>query len=99
MTTLEQRELAGVSDISKPTLPTESKHASDEAYREANAIAIFQRDLRKLDGNEMKLYDDNKKIQLAETFDTKKAVANEIKEQIKHWGLKYIEDQSAPKAA
>ena len=99
MTTLEQRELAGVSDISKPTLPTESKHASDEAYREANAIAIFQRDLRKLEGNEINLYDDNKKIQLAETFDTKKAVANEIKKQLEHWGLKYIEDQSAPKAA
>ena len=53
----------------------------------------------KLDGNEMKLYDDNKKIQLAETFDTKKAVANEIKEQIKHWGLKYIQVQNTPKAA
>ena len=51
MSTLEQRESAGVSLVSKPPLPTESKHDSDQAYKLVNEMAIYQRDLRKVDGD------------------------------------------------
>ena len=56
MTTNEQREFAGVSPISEPALPTESKHDSDEAYRKAHEIALYQRDLRELDDYQMMEY-------------------------------------------
>ena len=99
MPTYAQREFAGVSNISEPALPAESKHDLDEAHRKANEIALYKRDLRKLDGTEIKLYGDNQKIQLVEAFDTKKAVENELKEQLKHWGLKYVKVQSSPRIA
>ena len=81
MSPFEQREYAGVSNISEPTLPTESKHDSDEAFRKDHELALDQKAMREYE-QEMRLY--NQEIQLAETFDTKKAVANEIQRQIEH---------------
>ena len=46
MTTYEQRELAGVSPISEPTLPTESKYDSDERKDEAKLHRIEAKELR-----------------------------------------------------
>ena len=83
MPTYVQRELAGVSPIIEPALPTESKHDSDEAYKKNHELALDQKAMREYE-QEMRLYNQNQEIELAETFDTKKAVANQIKEQLKH---------------
>jgi hypothetical protein len=56
MSTYEQRELAGVSPINEPALPTESKHDSDEAHRKAHEIALYQRDIRELDNYQIMEY-------------------------------------------
>ena len=56
MSTNEQRELAGVSPINEPALPTESKHDSDEAYKKNHEMALYQKDLRELDGYQMMEY-------------------------------------------
>ena len=59
MSTNEQRELAGVSLVSEPALPTESKHDSDEAHRKAREMALYERDIRELDNYQMMEYKQN----------------------------------------
>ena len=56
MTTNEQRELAGVSLVSEPALPTESKHDSDEAYKKNHEMALYQKELRELDNYQIMEY-------------------------------------------
>ena len=56
MPTYVQRELAGVSPITEPALPTESKHDSDEAYRKDHEMALYQKELRELDNYQMMEY-------------------------------------------
>ena len=46
MTTNEQRELAGVSLVSEPALPTESKHTLDDRKDEARLHRIEAKELR-----------------------------------------------------
>ncbi len=46
MTTYEQRELAGVSPISEPALPTESKYDSDDRRDGAKSDRIATKELR-----------------------------------------------------
>ena len=46
MPTYVQRELAGVSPISEPTLPTESKYDSDDRKDEAKLHRIEAKELR-----------------------------------------------------
>ena len=88
MPTNEQRELAGVSLVSEHTLPTESKHDSDEAYKKAHEMALYQRDLRKLDNYQM--------------MECKKDLTNIlwnprdiIKNQLGKWNYKTITEQEA----
>ena len=46
MSTYEQRELAGVSPIAQPMLPTESKHTLDDKKDEARLHRIEAKELR-----------------------------------------------------
>ncbi|MBO7504651.1 hypothetical protein J6T66_00270 [bacterium] len=78
MSTLEQRELAGVSPVIEPALPTESKHDSDEAHKKDHELALNQKAMREYE-QEMRLYNQEN---LAGTFDTKTAVGREINEQL-----------------
>ena len=88
MTTNEQRELAGVSLVSEPTLPTESKHNSDEAHRKAHEMALYQRDLRELDSYQMMEYKQDLTDTLWNPYDT-------IKNQLKEWDYKTISEEEA----
>ena len=93
-----QRENAADNPVCQQALPTKSKHDLDEEHKKNHELALDQKAMREYE-QEMRLYNQNQEIELAETFDTKKAVANQIKEQLKHWGLKYIQVQSSPRIA
>ena len=88
MPTYVQRELAGVSPISEPALPTESKHDSDEAYRKAHEIALYQRDLRELDDYQMMEYKQDLTDVLWNPYD-------KVKDQLKEWDYRTISEDEA----
>ena len=88
MPTYVQRELAGVSPISEPTLPTESKHDSDEAHRKANEIALYKRDLRKLDNYQMMEYKQDLTDTLWNPYD-------KVKNQLEEWDYRTISEDEA----
>ena len=88
MSTYEQRELAGVSPINEPALPTESKHDSDEAYRKAHEIALYQRDLRELDDYQMMEYKQDLTDVLWNPYD-------KVKNQLKEWDYRTITEDEA----
>ena len=88
MSTYEQRELAGVSPINEPALPTESKHDSDEAYKKDHEMALYQKDLRELDGYQMMEYKQD-------LTDTLWNPYNQIKDQLKEWNYKAISEDEA----
>ena len=88
MTTNEQREFAGVSPISEPALPTESKHDSDEAYRKTHEIALYQRDLRELDDYQMMEYKQDLTDVLWNPY-------NKVKDQLKEWNYRTISEDEA----
>ena len=88
MTKYEQRELAGVSPINEPVLPTESKHDSDEAHRKAHEIALYQKDLRELDGYQMMEYKQDLTDVLWNPYD-------KVKDQLKEWDYRTISEDEA----
>jgi len=88
MSTNEQRELAGVSLVSEPALPTESKHDSDEAHRKAHEIALYQRDIRKLDNYQIMEYKQDLTDTLWNPYD-------KVKNQLKEWNYRIITEKEA----
>lgn len=88
MPTYVQRELAGVSPISEPALPTESKHDSDEAYRKDHEMALYQKELRELDNYQMMEYQHDLTDALWNPYE-------EIKNQLKEWSYRTISEQEA----
>ena len=87
MPTYVQRELAGISPISEPALPTESKHDSDESYKKDHELAIYQKELRELDNYQIMEYQ----------HDLSKALNpyKEIEEQLKEKKYKTISEEEA----
>lgn len=67
MTTYEQRELAGVSPITVPMLPSESKHTLDDRRDEARLHRIEAKELR-LFNQPMVNANEHTIIQLKETL-------------------------------
>ena len=88
MTTYEQRELAGVSPITEPALPTESKHDSDEAYRKDHEMALYQKELRELDNYQMMEYKQDLTETLWNPYD-------KVKNQLKEWNYRTISEEEA----
>ena len=88
MSTYEQRELAGVSPINEPALPTESKHDSDEAYKKNHEMALYQKDLRELDGYQMMEYKQDLTDVLWTPYD-------KVKDQLKEWDYRTISEDEA----
>lgn len=88
MPTYVRRELAGVSPISEPALPTESKHDSDEAHRKAHEMAIYQRDLRELDNYQMIEYKQDLTDVLWNPYD-------KVKNQLREWDYRTISEDDA----
>jgi len=88
MPTYVQRELAGVSPISEPALPTESKHDSDEAYRKNHEMALYQKELRELDNYQMMEYQHDLTDALWNPYE-------DIKNQLKEWNYRTISEQEA----
>ena len=88
MTTYEQRELAGVSLVSEPALPTESKHDLDEAYKKDYEMALYQRDLRLLDNYPITEYQHDLTDALWNPYE-------EIKNQLREWNYRIISEDEA----
>ena len=96
MPTYIQRELAGVSPIYKPALPSKPKFYSDLEYEKRNEMALYQKELSELE-DEIQVY--NKWKELANVIDIRQSVKHTIEEQIEEWGLKYIQVQNSPRLA
>ncbi len=88
MTTSELREFAGVSPVTQQSLPTESKHDSDEAYKKEHEMALYQRDLRELDNYQMMEYKQDLTDTLWNPYD-------KIKNQLKEWNYRTITEYEA----
>ena len=89
MTTLEQRELAGVSPTIKSALPSESKHDSDEVYKKNHELALDQKAIRELD-NPMVEYNYHKAL-----TDVLWNPRENIMKQINAWNYKIITNEEA----
>jgi len=89
MPTYVQRELVGVSPISEPVLPAESKHDSDEAYKKDHELALDQKAIRALD-NPIVEYNYHK--ELTETLWNPR---DTIMKQINAWNYKVITGNEA----
>ena len=89
MPTYVQRELAGVSPIIEPALPTESKHDSDEAYKKGHELALDQKAIRELD-NPMVEYNYHKDL-----TDALWNPYEKIKNQLKEWDYRTISEAEA----
>ena len=88
MSTNEQRELAGVSPINEPALPTESKHDSDEVHRKAHEMALYQKELRELDNYQIMEYQHDLTDALWNPRD-------KIMQQLNQWNYKIITSEEA----
>ena len=89
MTTLEQRELAGVSPTIKSALPTESKHDSDEAHKKDHELALDQKAIRELD-NPIVEYNYHKEL-----TDALWNPYEKVKAQLKEWNYRTISEDEA----
>ena len=87
MTTNELRELAGVSLVSEPALPSESKHTLDDRRDEARLHRREAKELRLLD-NPMVEY---KQGELVETLWNPRDI---VMKQLKEWN--YTTEKKAP---
>lgn len=88
MPTYAQRELAGVSPISEPALPTESKHDLDEAFKKNHELALDQKALRELDETEMMPY-------THELTDVLWNPRDKIMQQLNQWNYKIITSEES----
>ncbi len=89
MPTYVQRELAGVSPISEPTLPTESKYDSDEKKDEAKLHRIEAKELREFN---QPMVEYNYHKELADTLENPD---KKFKESLKKWDYKIITEEEA----
>jgi hypothetical protein len=89
MTTLEQRELAGVSPVAQPALPTESKHTLDDRRDEARLHRIEAKELREFN-QPMVEYNYHKQL-----TDALENPYDKIKNQLKEGNYKTITEQEA----
>lgn len=87
MTTYLQRELAGVSPITQPALPTESKHTLDDRRDEARLHRREAKELRILWDYPIMEY----KKWLAETLDNR----NIVMQQLREWNYDNISSEKA----
>ena len=88
MTTYEQREFAGISPVAQQALPAESKHDSDEAYKREREMALYQRDLRKLDNYQIMEFKQDLTDTLWNPYD-------KVKNQLKEWEYETISEDEA----
>jgi len=88
MPTYEQREFAGVSPVIEQSLPTESKHDSDEAYKREREMALYQRDLRELDNYQIMEFKQDLTDTLWNPYD-------KVKNQLKEWEYETISEDEA----
>lgn len=88
MTTNELRELAGVSLVSEPALPTESKHTLDDRRDEARLHRREAKELRLLN-NSMIEY---KQGELVETLWNPR---DTVMKQLRNWDYKTITSEEA----
>ena len=89
MTTNEPRELAGVSLVSEPALPTESKYDSDKKRDEARLHRVEAKELRLLD-NPMVEYNYHKEL-----TDVLWNPRDNIMKQLNEWNYKIISEDEA----
>lgn len=89
MTTYEQRELAGVSLVSEPDLPTESKHDSDDRRDEARLHRIEAKELREFN-QPMVEYNYHKEL-----TDVLWNPRDKIMQQLNQWNYKIITSEEA----
>ena len=89
MSTNEQRELAGVSLVSEPALPTESKYDSDKKRDEARLHRVEAKELRLLD-NPMVEYNYHKEL-----TDVLWNPRDNIMKQLNQWNYKIITSEEA----
>lgn len=89
MSTYEQRELAGVSPIAQPILPTESKHTLDDRKDEARLHRIEAKELREFN-QPMVEYNYHKEL-----TDVLWNPIDNIRDQLRDWNYKIITDEEA----
>ena len=89
MSTYEQRELAGVSPIAQPMLPTESKHTLDDKKDEARLHRIEAKELREFN-QPMVEYNYHKEL-----TDVLWNPIDNIRDQLRDWNYKIITDEEA----
>ena len=89
MSTNEQRELAGVSLVSEPALPTESKYDSDSKRDEAKLHRIEAKELREFN-QPMVEYNYHKEL-----TDTLWNPRDKIMKQINEWNYRTISEDEA----
>ncbi len=89
MSTYEQRELAGVSPIAQPILPTESKHTLDDKKDEARLHRIEAKELREFN-QPMVEYNYHKEL-----TDVLWNPIDNIRDQLRDWNYKIITDEEA----
>ncbi len=89
MPTYVQRELAGVSPISEPALPTESKHTLDDKKDEAKLHRIEAKELREFNQPMME-YNYHKEL-----TDVLWNPRDNIMKQLNEWNYKIITEDEA----
>ena len=89
MSTNEQRELAGVSLVSEPALPTESKYDSDSKRDEAKLHRIEAKELREFN-QPMVEYSYHKEL-----TDALWNPYEQVKNQLKEWNYRTITEDEA----
>lgn len=89
MSTYEQHELIGVSPISEPALPNESKHSLDIKKDEARLHRIENKELREFN-NDMVPFNKNK--ELSDALWNPRDI---MLEQIKKWQFRNISPEEA----
>ena len=88
MTTNEQRELAGVSLVSEPALPTESKHTLDDRKDEARLHRIEAKELREFN---QPMVEYNYHKELADTLWNPRDI---VRNQLKEWNYRIITEEN-----
>ena len=89
MSTNEQRELAGVSLINQPMLPSESKHTLDDRRDEARLDRIEAKQLREFN---QPMVEFNYHKELTDTLENP---YDKVKNQLKEWNYTTISENEA----
>lgn len=89
MSTNEQRELAGVSLINQPMLPSESKHTLNDRKDEARLHRIEAKELREFN---QPMVEFNYHKELTDTLENP---YDKVKNQLKEWNYTTISESEA----